>query len=225
MADFYAPYIAKENEIFSALDDSAIPKGWNGDMDLLNSALDWLCAGAHDVLDFGCGTGSLLAACGARGVSGKLLGIDLAEQAVKLARKKTANFPNCQFLHGSVELLRALPEQSIDGMILSNILDNLRPEEAETVLFEAVRLLRVDGRLWIKLNGHLPEEQIARYSIQRLDGDLLDDGLLLWNRETEKWETDLRAHFETAAYQSLYLPDYEQYNRMFFCEKPIKGRQ
>ena len=144
---------------------------------------------------------------------------------MKLARKKSANFPNCQFLHGSGELLRALPERSFDGMILSNILDNLRPEEAEMVLSEATRLLRVGGRLWIKLNDHLSEEQIAQDSIRRVEGDLLEDGLLLWNRETEKWETDLRARFETAAYQSLYHPDYEQYNRMFFCEKPIKGRQ
>lgn len=55
------------------MDDRAISKEWNGGMDLLNPALDWLCTGTVDILDFGCGTGSLLAACAARGVSGKLL--------------------------------------------------------------------------------------------------------------------------------------------------------
>lgn len=161
------------------MDDCAISKEWNGGMDLLNPALDWLCTGTVDILDFGCGTGSLLAACAARGVSGKLLGIDLAAQAVELARKKTANFPNCQFLLGSVERLRALPAKSLDGMILSNILDNLRPEDAGAVLREAARLLRESGKLWVKLNDYLTDAQIVQYGIQRLEGELLYDGLVL----------------------------------------------
>lgn len=80
MDGFYAPYIPsvdKENEIFSELDDSAIPREWSGGMDLLDPALDWLCAGASDVLDFGCGTGSLLAACGRAAFPGSCWGSTL----------------------------------------------------------------------------------------------------------------------------------------------------
>ena len=68
---------------------------------------------------------------------------------------------------------------------MSNILDNLYPEDAETVLNEVNRLLRPGGKLMVKLNPFLAEEQITEWGIRKIREDLLDDGLILWNRSTE----------------------------------------
>ena len=48
--------------------------------------------------------------------------------------------------------------------------------------------------------------------------DLLDDGLLLWNRTTEAWQEELQRDFRTVRFEDVYFSEYDQHNRMFLCE-------
>ena len=152
-----------------------------------------------------------------RGVE-RLVGIDLSREAVALARWAGEDLPQCQFLWGSVEKLMELPDTSFDGIVLSNILDNLKPTDSRAVLQETIRLLQPEGKVLIKLNPYLTREQIEAWGVRTIEGDLLDDGLLLWNRTTEAWQEELQRDFRTVRFEDVYFSEYDQHNRMFLCE-------
>ena len=64
---FYQTYIAREDQIYQSMPRRK-PISGQVDPPELEFGVDWLCHGAHSVLDFGCGNGSLLFACAYRGV-------------------------------------------------------------------------------------------------------------------------------------------------------------
>ena len=66
---FYQTYIAREDQIYQSMPRRK-PVSGQVDPPELEFGVDWLCHGAHSVLDFGCGNGSLLFACAYRGVDG-----------------------------------------------------------------------------------------------------------------------------------------------------------
>ena len=79
----------------------------------------------------------------------------------------------------------------MDSAILSNIIDNLYPDDAISVLEEIKRILKKNGKLLVKLNPFISDEQIEEYGIKKISGNLLDDGMILWNNTNEEWE-DIR---------------------------------
>ena len=48
-----------------------------------------------------------------------------------------------------------------------------------------------------------------------IDGNLLDDGMVLWNQTTEEWDAFLGARFRIAHFEEIYYEEHEQYNRMY----------
>lgn len=185
----------------------------------LDRGLDWLCQGAGRVLDFGCGNGVLLLLCALRGVK-ELWGIDLSPAALANAngRFDRAGIPvNLQA--GGVEALDALEPDFFDGVLLSNILDNLYPEDALELLAQSRRLLRPGGRILIKLNPWLSPEQIRDWGVRVLEGNLLDDGLLLWNNTDGQWRELIGRHFSVLAVQQIAYPESHQTDRLFLAEK------
>lgn len=220
MNPFYQKYIDRENEIYRGMTEEK-PSSGKLEPPALEAGIDWLCQGTESVLDFGCGSGALLFACAFRGVK-RLLGIDLSEAAVQMARRAGCDLPQCEFQHGSLELLPGLASGSFSGVILSNILDNLRPGDSMRVLNEVARLLQPDGKALIKLNPYITPEQITAWHIIPIDGDLLDDGLLLWNRKTAGWQAELIEYFQSVQRKDVYFPEQDQHNRMFLCEGPRK---
>ena len=217
MLSFYETYIARENEYYSTLNI-----GKPTDVKLypaqLDDALNWLVEGSRSVVDFGCGSGALAILCALRGVE-KVLGIDLAEEGIRIAAGCAVHIPQCRFQQGSIEKLLELPSESCDGVILSNILDNMRPEDALSALGESLRILKPGGKAMIKLNPYLSEVQIYDWKIRRLEGELLDDGLLLWNKEDVFWQELLQSSFAVVARKDIYYPEYEKTERLFCCEK------
>jgi len=51
------------------------------------------------------------------------------------------------------------------------------------------------------------------------EGNLLDDGLLLWNNTTEAWRKILERYFRIERYEEIYYPEHEQTNRLFLVGK------
>lgn len=80
------------------------------------------------------------------GHSGKVYGLDVTVSMLSLARQnaREAGITNVGFLHGSIEQI-PLPSESVD-IIISNCVINLSTDK-ETVLKEAYRVLRKDGKL------------------------------------------------------------------------------
>lgn len=219
MNEFYAPYIERENTYYRTLQVGK-PSGGNLEPQALNKALDWLCRGSRSILDFGCGSGGMLVCCWFRGIQ-KLTGIDLASEGIACASRYAAFLPEAEFDFqcGSLDKLAALPDERFDGLILSNILDNLRPEDAVAALSEAARTLKPGGKALVKLNPMISPEQIKAWNMRLIGEDLLDDGLLLWNRDDAHWRELLSGYFSDIQQRNVYFEEVDMHNRLFLCVK------
>lgn len=183
----------------------------------LDYGLDWLCNEADTILDFGCGNGSLLFKCACRGTKHHV-GIDISNSGIELA-KRNANFiydAKFNFICGGISELEKLPCSSIDGVILSNIVDNVIPQDGYKMLGEIHRILKDNGKLFFKVNSYMIKDEIAKENMKQ-DGNLLieDNGLYLWNLTSEKWREVLSKYFIIDEYRDIYFKEYNQYNRMF----------
>lgn len=213
--EFYDKYIEKENEYYRTLQVTS-PENGKLHPPVLEEAIDWLCRSSRRILDFGCGSGGLSFPCAFRGVE-EVIGIDPAVDAIRYASACATTLPQCRFLLGSVDQLRKLPDDSFDGVLFSNVLDNMRPEDAISALAEAHRLLRPNGKAFVKLNPYLTMEQISQWKIQSIGDDLLDDGLLLWNREDGQWKSLLENYFIEVEQRDVYFEEQDVHNRLFLC--------
>jgi len=217
--DIYARCKGVWNDIFSK-EKVHVPTGWETGNADIDHGLDWLCQGAETVLDFGCGNGSMLFYCALRGTQ-RHLGIDLSGAGIELAgkRKNLMTVGEYQFQAGDVGKLETVETAWADAAILSNILDNLLPEDAEKLLAETARILKPQGKALIKLNPFLEQAQIQEWNIKVIDGNLLDDGLLLWNLPTGEWLRRFEEFFVLREQRDIWYEKHHQSNRMFLLQK------
>jgi SAM-dependent methyltransferase len=215
----YERCIAYWDDVF-AKEADGIPLSASTGSDSLDDALGWLTSGAKSVLDFGCGNGSMLFRCALLGTRDHI-GIDLSKNAVAAARHiaDTIQHGAFSFYNGGVERLSGIAGASTDCIVLSNILDNLYPDDAATLLQECFRILRPGGRVLIKLNPFLTEERIKDWNIRVIRENLLDDGLLLWNNTTQRWRALIGAYFTIEKEDTVYYPEHAQTNRLFLATK------
>jgi SAM-dependent methyltransferase len=213
----YLRCIEQWDEIYSTEASDSAPKTPDSGNAAFDTGVRWLAESSTNALDFGCGNGSLLFFCALLGTKNHI-GIDLSSAAIASAVRRSGKMQTgaFDFRQGGVERLSELETGSQDVVVLSNILDNLYPEDAETLLRECARLLKSDGKALIKLNPYLTEQQIKDWEIKVIEGSLLDDGLLLWNNKTEQWRTMLGRFFVIERFEEIYYPEHEQTNRMFF---------
>ncbi|MBE5960686.1 MAG: class I SAM-dependent methyltransferase [Lachnospiraceae bacterium] len=185
-----------------------------------DAALDWLCEDTERILDFGCGSGSVLFYCALRGTR-KHIGIDMSEEGIGLAmkRKEMMKCGEYLFLDGSTERLKGWNDNSIDAVVLSNVIDNMYPDDAKELLEEIRRILRPDGKALIKVNPYLSKKQQLELNISEISGNLLDDGMLLWNNTTEEWKRLFHQYFTSVQYKDVYYREYDMHNRMFLARK------
>jgi cyclopropane fatty-acyl-phospholipid synthase-like methyltransferase len=207
------------DSIFSEQDDT-VPNGLSSGNAVLDDAIGWLAKDSKRILDFGCGNGALLFYAAQYGAKSHL-GIDLSEQAVAIARKKATNMPcgTFEFRQGGVDALSEVADVTYDAVMLSNIVDNLYPEDALLLLHECARILKETGKVLVKLNPYLTQEQIVAWKIKTISDNLLDDGLLLWNQTTEQWHDFFRTCFVVSHECEIYYPEQEQTNRIFYLTK------
>lgn len=215
----YAKCIGFWNEVF-AREVPVFPKAAKKGIEEFDAGIAWLADGSESVVDFGCGNGTLLFICRNLGTKTHI-GIDLSEQAIKSAveRSRAVQNENFSFINGGTEQLKNIADNSVDAAILSNILDNLYPDDAVFALDEIHRLLKRGGKLLVKLNPFLSEKQIKEWNIKTIDGNLLDDGLLLWNNTDAEWERLFKEKFSTVAKKEIYYKEAEQTNRMYLLLK------
>ncbi len=214
----YSGFIKKENEFYQSVTKISVPDDGKSRYEELDIALDWLASGTEKVLDFGCGAGTMLFVAGAKGVK-ECVGIDLAEEGIGLCRKraKLAKKGRYEFMIGSLDKLKELSSDQFDGIIVSNILDNLYPDDAKALMEEIVRVAKKKAKLFVKVNPFITAEQIKKWNIKKIEGNLYDDGLLLWNQTNGEWEKFLDEYVSERKYMDIYFPEEDQHNRMYLC--------
>lgn len=101
------------------------------------------------VLDLGCGGGlDLILAAGKVGAAGKVIGVDMTDEMLTLARQNIAKsgFSNIEVKKGKIEAL-PIDSESVDWVI-SNCVINLSPEK-QTVFKEIARVLKPGGQMLV----------------------------------------------------------------------------
>lgn len=207
------------DEIFEKESATTIQTKSSGHLEL-DKALDWLCDGSRSVLDFGCGNGTSLYKCALRGTK-RHLGIDISDFGIELAteQKIATTEAKFNFICGSIEELKHIEPCSFDSILLFNIVDNLKPEDAVTLMEEIHRIVKPHGKVLIKLNPYININQIKEWNLKVIQGDLLDTGLFLWNQTTKQWKSFFRPYFNVAKFKDIYYKEYDQSNRVFLLTK------
>lgn len=75
------------------------------------------------------------------------------------------------------------------------------------------------GRVFIKLNPFITEEDIKKYKLKKADGYLLDDGLPLWNNTNDQWSIFFEKRFKIYKYDEIIYKQYNLCNRLYLLEK------
>lgn len=103
------------------------------------------------ILDVGCGNGQNLIQIRKSGFEGELIGIDIAEGILKVAKRlNRAAGTDVHFIKGDAENLK-FPDETFDALILKHVLQNVyRPLLA---LQECKRVLKPGGKIAVAVNG------------------------------------------------------------------------
>ncbi len=188
---------------------------------LLDDALDWLSEPSSKVLDFGSGSGAMLAYLAKR-TKGHYYGIDVSLGAVTLAKElfELNQLETGYFEVGDGSSLKRFNNETFDAVILSNVLDNMQLNDAMHVLEKTTRMLKKEGKLLIKLNPYFDKETITDLKLEHLDKDLYleSSGLYLLNKTDDFWLDKLSNDYNLYKQTKIYFTD-DHYNRMYLCIK------
>ncbi len=101
-----------------------------------------------NVLDLGCGTGTLAVALADAGPDIEVVGVDGDEQILAAARRKASSTPNISFIVATAERL-PLQSATVNVVVASLLLHHLSGAAKRAALAEARRVLKPGGRLVI----------------------------------------------------------------------------
>jgi predicted TPR repeat methyltransferase len=121
---------------------------------------------AGSLLDVGCGTGLVGRTLRARGFAGRILGLDVSQASLDIARQTGA--------YDSVEradLQQPLPfeDDSVDALVCVGVMTYL--PEVEAVWREFARVVRPGGLVVATQRDDLWDERSCRAVVDRLEGD------------------------------------------------------
>ncbi|MFW6281782.1 MAG: class I SAM-dependent methyltransferase [bacterium] len=190
----------------------------------LEDSIKWLCNGSDSILDFGCGSGRVLSRCLYYKVS-NIYGIDIADKAINLAKNIMENNKfqgRSEFKSGSFNLLQGLGSQKFDGVIIFNILDNLKPNDGKLLIKEINRLLKANGKVILKLNPYFPADELDfNGNLENLSDNFYKEstGLFFWNISEQKLKEILKPYFEIIDSLEVEFKEFNISNRLYYLYK------
>ena len=176
-------------ERFSQLKHAVLEKAFNICVKCCDSAFNFLfylpCGGEKSfrrrctkfasliagdwILDVCCGTGELTAVIARQGFTAQLVGVDISESALEIARTKTQHIP-VTFLRASADNL-PFGSSRFDKCFISFGLHHMPEEKRQKTLTEIHRILAPEGTLCV-IDYNLPEgglRRLAAIAFAKLD--------------------------------------------------------
>ena len=174
-----------------------------------------------NVLDIGCGVGSVLMATKILGKKIKNgVGIDTSANAIDFAKNtaELSNISNLEFINTDDSYLDKLVEYSFDGIICS--LDVIPYEKSEKIIKNITNILPPKGLLLLKLNFYLTDELISKIKMNKIDKNTYSfDGILrAVNLNSDEWISRFKG------FKLLKKDEYQRspnlpYDRIILLEK------
>lgn len=129
-----------------ATEESLAALPGNRGVHLYDSLVAWSPVRAGErVLDIGCGSGGATrSAARTVGPEGRVIGVDINQRCLEVARERTPDDLPVQYRRGDARSLAFIDDRSMDCVIASMMLDEV--EDIRPVLDEVFRVLRPGGR-------------------------------------------------------------------------------
>lgn len=106
--------------------------------------------GDENILDFGCGGGvASLNLVRYLNQNGRLLAVDTAEYWARIAAKRLRKYSNAECRSGDIRTMN-LPPMSFDIIVIFHVLHDIIQENRQIYLTALVRLLKGEGKLFLK---------------------------------------------------------------------------
>lgn len=185
----------------------------------IEDGLKWISE-ASSVLDFGCGNGTLLLRSIFLG-SERVTGIDISEESIRSANEKAKMIKKseaCTFIYGGIEKYLEL-DNRYDSIILSNIIDNLLPQDCMKVIEKTKKLLSSNGKIFLKLNDYKSEEELMSSGLKKIENDLFleTEGIYLFNISNHFIRKNFHHGYTIIKNQDISLMG--TINRLFLIQK------
>jgi ubiquinone/menaquinone biosynthesis C-methylase UbiE len=124
------------------------------------------------ILDFGCGVGHYtIPAAKAAGKQGKLYAVDKDREALdKLTQiAESKGLRNIFIIRASGRLKIDMKDESIDTVLLYDVLHYMRPQERRKIYNEVYRILKIDGLLSVYPKHHKWDESLWNLADMELE--------------------------------------------------------
>ena len=138
-------------DYFERLSDAETSHWWHRGLREITVSLlgDRLTRPGQALLDAGCGAGGFLSFAETLGIFDRLVGVDVSEEGIELARRAV---PNAELAVAPVEAL-PFPDASFDVVVCNDVLQHVLEEDVEQAIGELRRVLKGDGALFLRTNG------------------------------------------------------------------------
>lgn len=187
----------------------------------IEDGLRFLSENCTSVIDYGCGHGKALLRSLSYGIN-EGCGIDISPNAINLAKRisKRHNLTEkVNFIRGGIDTLTSIDNQSYDGAILFNILDNIKKEDGQTLIRELHRILIDSGHVLLKLNSCLTKEECKMYDLDEVDPNFYIDtvGTFLWNISDSELDKLIDHYFKIE--KRFTIDQNNSTNRLYYLKK------
>lgn len=176
------------------------------------------------IIDYGCGACELsLEAAHSKKIK-KGYGIEKGSNIVKFGQgmvKLNKYEDILTILDGGLEALNNFEDNSIDGVIISNVLDVVTKDVADDIMKGLLRVLKPNGLMMLKLNQYVTPEDFHKRNMVNFAENLYSYNGILRIRlcSTEEWRKWLKPYFKEEMYADVPYQAENFFDRLFLLRK------
>lgn len=176
------------------------------------------------IVDYGCGEGTMLMLASLNSSSlEKAYGIEKGENIVKFASAMMVdnNMNKVTILDGGLDALDQFEDESIDGIIISNVIDVMEEVVANQIASKVFKKLKKGGDLLLKVNPYFTTEQYLKMGFDNIRDNLFaKNGVLRSRQVSDEYLRDwLKKDYEEIGYCLVPWQSDKILDRMFLWKK------
>lgn len=176
------------------------------------------------IIDYGCGEGRMLYAAAHSKKAKELYGIERGSNIVKYLNGMISanNFTDdIKIIDGGIEALNNFKDNSVGGIIISNVFDIVTEDVADNIMKNLLRVLKKDGYMMMKLNQYEDKEKLEKGKMINFTDNLYSyEGVMrLRLLTTDQWREWLKPYFEEEMYADVPYQKEDFFDRLFLLRK------